>query len=199
MSVNILAPSVFLTLISACACSIGRLSYAVKVYRSADITYYSWYTGLWTLPELAFGIVVACLPLLPKFLQGLKETATPSKIVVSLKSLLKSINVTSRGSTDNYSAGKSTNSNAPTIHRTNLRPGLYKTLSDRLPLGKRSHGNSEFMKFGDDDYYHPEAHIMRTINIDTRSESRGHNRYHSGNSLAMGFQGESAYGISVEA
>ena len=147
---------------------------------------------------MASGIIVACLPLSPKFFQGLKEMGTLSKIGSSLKSILKFTIVTSRGSTDNHLAENYTTSNAPTFRGTKMRPRQYKTLSDRSPLAKRSHGNLEDTTFGDDEYNQPEAHIMRTIDIDTHLESNGHDGSHSGKNLATVFQGERSYGTSVE-
>ena len=176
-----------------------RLSYGAKLYQATDVTYYSWYDGLWTLPEMAGGIIVACLPVLPRFFQGLKEMETLSKIKSSLELYLNFTVVASRRRTDDHSAENYMNPNAPASRSTKTRPGQYEVLSDILPLAKRSHGNLENTTFGDDEYNQPEAHIMRTIIIDTRSESKGHNRSHSPNSRAEVFQGESSsHGISVE-
>ena len=176
-----------------------RLSYGVKLYRATDRTYYGWYTGLWTIPEIAAGIIVACLPVLPRFFQGLKEMGTLSKIKSSLKSYLNFTAVASRRRTDDHSAETYISSNAPTSRSTKTRPGQYETLSDSLPLAKRSDNILENTTFGDDEYNQPEARIMRTIVIDTRSESKGHDRSHSPNSRAKVFQGESSsHGISLE-
>lgn len=159
---------------SACVCSIVRLFYAIKLYGATDITYHSWYTKLWTAPEVASGIVVACLPLLPKFFQGLKEMGTLSKIGSALKSPLNLTIIAGRRSTDDHSAENHTSLNAPTFRSTILRPGQYKTLSDREPLAKRSHGFLADTTFGDEEYIQAEAHIMRTIDTHTQSESKSH-------------------------
>ena len=179
-------------------CSIIRLSYATKLWRSTDITYYGWYDGLWAILEMASGIIVACLPLSAKFFQGLEEMRTLSKIKSSLKLFRNFTVVASRRRTDDYSAESHISSNAPTSRSTKIRAGQYKTLSDRLPLAKRSHQNLEVTTFGDDEYNQSEAHIMRTINIDTRSEPNVHSRSQSPNSRARTSQPESSHGISGE-
>ena len=179
-------------------CSIVRLSYATKLYRSTDITYFGWYDGVWAIPEMASGIIVACLPLLAKFFQGLQEMGTLTKIKSSLKVFLNFTVVSSRRRTDDHSAQDYRSSNVPTSRSTKTRPGQYKTLSDRPPLANRSDPNLEDTTFGDDEYNQLETHIMRTINIDTRSEPKGHNRSHSPNSRARPSQGETSHGISGE-
>ncbi|OTA88098.1 hypothetical protein M434DRAFT_53738, partial [Hypoxylon sp. CO27-5] len=52
----------------ACASSAIRLSYAVVLLHQSDVSYYSWVTSIWTLPEIAGGIVAACLPVAKAFL-----------------------------------------------------------------------------------------------------------------------------------
>ncbi|KAK4112254.1 hypothetical protein N656DRAFT_681748, partial [Canariomyces notabilis] len=52
---------IFLIAAFACASAAVRLYYAVLLQHSTDITYYSWFAGAWTLPEISLGIVVGCL------------------------------------------------------------------------------------------------------------------------------------------
>ncbi|KAI1753690.1 hypothetical protein F4782DRAFT_495359 [Xylaria castorea] len=77
---------IFLVNIFACVSSAVRLAYAVVVLQHHnDITYYTWHTGIWTLPELSAGIVVACLPVARKFAYRVSE----SGVFISLTSTLK--------------------------------------------------------------------------------------------------------------
>ena len=178
--------------------SIVRLAYATKLYRFTDATYYGWNGVLWAILEMASGIIVACLPLMAKFFQGLEEMGTLSKIRSSLKVFRNFSVVANRRRTDDHSAENYISSSAPTTRSTKTRAGQYKSLSDRLPLAKRSHPNLEVTTFGDDEYNKHEAHIMRTINVDIRSEPNEHNRFHSPNSQARISQPESSHGISGE-
>lgn len=68
---------------SACASSAIRLSYTIKLARSKDITYYNSIMGVWTLPEIASGILAMCLPVSPKFFRSLKDSplwSSPKRI-----------------------------------------------------------------------------------------------------------------------
>jgi hypothetical protein len=46
-----------------------RLVYAVKVSLSPDVTYHFSQFGLWCFPEMAFGLIIVCVPMTPKFLK----------------------------------------------------------------------------------------------------------------------------------
>lgn len=49
-----------------------RLSYAVQALESDNKSYYTYMSGFWCLPEMGAGIVVGCLPTLPRFIHHLK-------------------------------------------------------------------------------------------------------------------------------
>lgn len=176
-----------------------RLSYAIKLYRATDLTYYTWLTGVWTLPEMASGIIVACLPVVGKFFQGVKETRAFSRVGSSLKSLFNFTIVASQRSTDNPSAENRTTSNAPTFRNAKVRPGQYETLPDGQPLVNSPRETLTDTTFGDDGDHQSEAYIMRTIDIEAHSESKGHNPSYSTNGPARLWQGEGFYGTNVEA
>lgn len=53
--------------IRACVTSIMRTYYTWKIVQSPDITYNLCIMGLWAYAEISIGIVVSCLPVLPKF------------------------------------------------------------------------------------------------------------------------------------
>ncbi|KAF9699863.1 hypothetical protein EKO04_002284 [Ascochyta lentis] len=64
----------------ACAASSIRLYYAVKLYYSTDQTYRAAVMGKWIEPELTFGFLAACLPVLPAFIKHLLRTQMGLKI-----------------------------------------------------------------------------------------------------------------------
>ena len=54
---------------SACITSILRTYYTWKIVQSPDISYNMVPMGMWTYAELSTGIVISCLPVIPKFFQ----------------------------------------------------------------------------------------------------------------------------------
>lgn len=66
---RILMTAIFATGILACISSILRLYYTWKIVASPDVTYHMVQMGLWTYAELAIGVIISCLPVIPKFFQ----------------------------------------------------------------------------------------------------------------------------------
>lgn len=59
---------------SACISSSLRLQSSIRVLRNPNnYTYHSFLTGIWTLPEATSAFAVACFPVLPKFLRGVRD------------------------------------------------------------------------------------------------------------------------------
>ena len=56
---------------SACVTSILRTYYTWKVDSQPDVSYNIVKMGLWTLAEVAAGVIVCCLPVLPRFFQDI--------------------------------------------------------------------------------------------------------------------------------
>lgn len=54
---------------SACATSIVRTYYSFKIVQSPDVSYNTVIMGLWTWAEVTSGMVISCLPVMPKFFQ----------------------------------------------------------------------------------------------------------------------------------
>lgn len=54
---------------SACVASILRTHYTWRVVENRDVSWEIFPVGLWSWAELSIGIIVGCLPTLPKFLQ----------------------------------------------------------------------------------------------------------------------------------
>ncbi|KAF3046373.1 hypothetical protein E8E12_005915 [Didymella heteroderae] len=81
----------------ACAASAIRLYYAIRLYQSTDQTYRGAVMGKWAEPELTFGFVAACLPVLPAFIKHLLRTP----LGLEVRGLW-----TSRPLTDGRSTGK---------------------------------------------------------------------------------------------
>ena len=56
---------------SACITSVLRTYYTWKVVSQPDVSYNILKMGLWTLAEVAAGVIVSCLPVLPRFFQDM--------------------------------------------------------------------------------------------------------------------------------
>tara|TARA_R110002003_G_scaffold126_47_gene11828 strand:- start:10268 stop:11215 length:948 start_codon:yes stop_codon:yes gene_type:complete len=57
----------------ACMASAFRLFYAVRLYHTADLTFVAGQMGKWIEPELTFGFLAACLPVLPAFVRHIRR------------------------------------------------------------------------------------------------------------------------------
>ncbi|KAF6227624.1 hypothetical protein HO173_012153 [Letharia columbiana] len=66
---KILMTTIFATGLFACITSILRTYYTWKIVQSPDISYNMVPMGMWTYAELSTGIVISCLPVIPKFFQ----------------------------------------------------------------------------------------------------------------------------------
>lgn len=60
---------IFATGFFACVTSVTRTYYTWKVVEEPDTSYNIVMMGLWTLAEVATGVIVCCLPVLPRFLR----------------------------------------------------------------------------------------------------------------------------------
>lgn len=58
---------IFATGSFACVTSVLRTYYTWKVVKEPDVSYNMILMGLWTLAEVATGIIISCLPVLPRF------------------------------------------------------------------------------------------------------------------------------------
>lgn len=77
---------------SACAASIVRLFYSVKVIHSKDVSYLAGIINLWAIAEATCGILAMCLPISPKFFKSLQDAKLWSTLRISLHSFMKSRN-----------------------------------------------------------------------------------------------------------
>ncbi|KAL8760616.1 MAG: hypothetical protein Q9184_003206 [Pyrenodesmia sp. 2 TL-2023] len=82
--------AVFLVGAFACAASITRLGYAIKRYMSKDKAYYVWIEALCAPAEMASGVIVACVPVSPKFFRTLQQTQIFKALAFSIQALLRS-------------------------------------------------------------------------------------------------------------
>lgn len=85
------------TLHSAIACSALCLSNCIKLQYTDDVTYHTWLAGIWALPEMMFGIVVACLPVARPFVRHLAQSRFYKTISSSLQGLTTTRTRTSGG------------------------------------------------------------------------------------------------------
>ncbi|KAL8729343.1 MAG: hypothetical protein Q9181_005041 [Wetmoreana brouardii] len=185
---------IFLVGIFACVASIVRLVYAIKLSISDDISYYSWLTEIWTHPEMASAIIVACLPVSPKFFQRLQQTRFFSWIGIS--SQVRS----NRRSTKDNSA-----SHQITPHGSSRQgkewPKSFEMLSDnqRLNTGKAD-GFSEVSadaSLNEIKSQPSEACILRTVDLDTTTASRTQSYTDAFEENGRIWQGASSYKVNV--
>ncbi|KAH8432810.1 uncharacterized protein LDX57_010439 [Aspergillus melleus] len=93
---KIAVSAVFFVGIFACVSSVVRLAYTVHLYQTDNKSYYSYLAGVWTLPELASGIIVACLPVIPRFVRSVDPNNRLSRLGASVQELLSTVTGGSR-------------------------------------------------------------------------------------------------------
>lgn len=75
----------------ACVSGVVKLAYAVIMSKTPNNTsYYVNMVGLWTIPEMAGGMIAGCLPSVPKVIQGALRSPLVSKWRSSLRNLIPS-------------------------------------------------------------------------------------------------------------
>ncbi|KAL8654373.1 MAG: hypothetical protein Q9210_001533 [Variospora velana] len=168
---------------------------AIKLYTHHDITYYPRFTGLWTHPEMVSGILVACLPVSPKFFQKLQQTRFFSQLGSSLQSLLRFTSNDSKRSTKGQSAS----------HQIPPQRASWSKGYEMLPDEQRSNGGQSV---GDDgksvvqsfrSHQPPQTrpHLVQTVDVDARSVSRRGSDGDCGDEPQNIWQGSSSYNVSV--
>ncbi|KAH8435317.1 uncharacterized protein LDX57_012947 [Aspergillus melleus] len=131
LSRRIAVSAVFLVGVMACTASVVRLAYTVVLMKTKNISYYAYLSGIWTIPELSMGIVVACLPVLPKFIKSLDPSHRLSRIGSSLQGMFSGGSRSlSRSRSHNYSSDRTERNNAPYTSIQRGKDGW----SDSLPL-----------------------------------------------------------------
>ncbi|KAL4804955.1 hypothetical protein BDV18DRAFT_161354 [Aspergillus unguis] len=119
----------------SCAAGVIKLIYVVLMFkRTNNTSYYLFCMGLWTLPELAGGMIAGCLPSAPKVVQSMAK----SKLVLRWRNSLRSL--VSSTSSHRYPSSEGTPSpglggsteNVPPMQRA-MRNSW--TGNDQFPLG----------------------------------------------------------------
>ncbi|KAL4860851.1 hypothetical protein BDV12DRAFT_204625 [Aspergillus spectabilis] len=86
---KIAVSAVFLVGALASAASVVRLAYAVLLFTTHNnVSYFGYLAGLWTIPEIACGIIAGSLPATPKFFRSLSRAILASKWGSSLQTLI---------------------------------------------------------------------------------------------------------------
>ncbi|MCJ1326381.1 hypothetical protein MMC10_003045 [Thelotrema lepadinum] len=130
--------SLFVIGVVAVTASIVRLAYTIILFTSTDTSYYFHFAGTWSIPEVALGIVVACLPMLPKFFQSMNQGSIVTRLGYSIRSLMGKSSSGSRGTTE--AIPMQDESDSPSNHRGTRRYQRYpddtirtSTLSENNP------------------------------------------------------------------
>lgn len=125
----------------ACVTSILRTYYSWKIYKSEDISYNMIIMGFWTYAEIAIGITVSCLPVIPRFfhhfgpkirtlvLSRYKSSATSGNKSASTGSTPK-IKTVPKLSDASTTRGRGTMASDPWDNSTTHIKGDYITLDD---------------------------------------------------------------------
>lgn len=75
----------------ACVSGVVKLAYAVIMSKTPNNTsYYVNLVGLWTIPEMAGGMIAGCLPSVPKVIQGVLRSPLVLKWRSSFRNLIPS-------------------------------------------------------------------------------------------------------------
>ncbi|KAL9055894.1 MAG: hypothetical protein Q9206_002973 [Seirophora lacunosa] len=59
------------------------------IFLVGGLTYYAWVEAQWVLPEIASGMIVACVPVFPKIFGSLRQTWISSRLSSTLQTLLR--------------------------------------------------------------------------------------------------------------
>ena len=150
-----------------------RLAYSVKVFHSTDLTYYFFKMNIWSLPELAVGIIIACLPVFGKLAQKVKENIPAGSIGSSLSSLFRFSIFTNRGDTSDDSQASPRESYEKYGKAPRVKTKRYKEVPDHQSLGSQPHEVS-ISSYDNIEGGHGKDYIMRTIDIEAQSGPKTH-------------------------
>jgi hypothetical protein len=158
-------------LASVCISAAIRLYYCVLLSRSDDITYYVSMMATYMFPELGIGIMISCLPSVPKFFRTLGETKTFSRMGTTLYSLL---GLSKIGRITEHSSG---NTKPPRIQQPsddNARMDKFYRLIEEHELQSRNNSAGDTITEEVDvssvnSRIPKESEIIRTVHIATES------------------------------
>ena len=143
---------------------------------------------------MASGIIVACLPVSPKFFQMLQHTRFFSRIGSSIQSLLHSTR--SYGSNGDSEASKHKPPQGLSVHSRKYPPKAYEKLTD----GQRLKGGmTEDTSDGslDEGLQQPSGYILRTVDVDATTGPTDDSHDASTHKHEGVWQGASSYNVSV--
>jgi hypothetical protein len=156
---------------SACVASIVRLHYAIELSQSSDITYYTSLMGLLTLPEMASGIVIVCLPVSPKFFQSFKEIKFFSSMGASWRSILRVSGSRSFWTSGSRSGEASSNNNKKWTRHNGAVKDSYEMTHGRREGSSDSKMPINTSLEGPQDWK-ANSQFMRTVQITSKDEPR---------------------------
>ena len=123
---------------------------------------------------MAFGIIVACLPVSAKFVQGVGETKAFTKFRISFKSHFNATFASHRSANNDRNENRKTSGEIP-FGNMKARAKRYEALPN-VQLSSSSHRASTRLATSENEFHQPEAYTMQTIDLDARSEPRGNNQ-----------------------
>ncbi|ORX95043.1 hypothetical protein BCR34DRAFT_669540 [Clohesyomyces aquaticus] len=118
--------AVFSVAILACAASTVRMYYAILLSTRKDSTYYVAMVGLWGMPEITCGYLVACLPVVPKFVKVMRKHPFFTRLSSGIRSSFWSTNT----GPQNSDPGSKGHVRGRTDHKSHLKMGEIGVVTD---------------------------------------------------------------------
>ncbi|KAL4904256.1 hypothetical protein BDW74DRAFT_178838 [Aspergillus multicolor] len=90
LSRKIALSAVFSVGLIACASGVIKLIYSALMYYNDNKSYYVFFVAVWTLPEMAGGVIAGCLPSVPKVVQNILKSPVFAKWSSSIRKVVSS-------------------------------------------------------------------------------------------------------------
>ena len=153
---------------SACISSALAANYAVKLSHTEDKSYHGFLMAIFSYPEIAFGILAVCLPIVPKFVNSLQNSHWWFRVNSFFHSIIhfKIDPRTFDAQSDKSSAAKLDDGwNSLHAPLTNS-----KSLPDEVELATTNNRNGESAEETHEMRHSQPLQILRTVHIATTHE-----------------------------
>lgn len=156
---------------SSLAAATVRIYYCIRLIQSSDTSYYTALFSLTTFPEIGFGIIACCLPTMPRFVRALKKPQLSPKLASYITTGFYIIRPTKYRRSSRCSL-KYNGNNVCKSDEVDARPKQSRRPSESLEMLTVPKRETHCEHTDDHCIHGPpaDAHIMRTICIDTVEE-----------------------------
>lgn len=154
--------------ISACISSVLGVNSAIKLSHSEDNTYHTYLMTIYSYPEITFGILAVCLPILPKFVKSLRNLHLLSRLNGrSFHSIIHSkIDPRTFGAQSDISSAAKLDDGWNSLHAPLTNS---KSLPDEMELATKKRNGESTEESHEIRHSHP-LQILRTVHIATTHE-----------------------------